>query len=92
MSFFKRELSPIERFEVALKDKLSARQKLAEEWSQFTPAQRAHCVQLSHTGGSPSYVELLTCVEMSKAAADLPSATTGAAAIDRPRAKPSSAR
>jgi hypothetical protein len=30
MFFFKRELSPIERFEVALKDKLSARQKLAE--------------------------------------------------------------
>ena len=30
MVFFKRELSPIERFEVALKDKLSARQKLAE--------------------------------------------------------------
>jgi hypothetical protein len=33
MSFFKRELSPIERFEVALKDKLSARQKLAERLS-----------------------------------------------------------
>ena len=30
MLFFKRELSPIERFEVALKDKLSARQRLAE--------------------------------------------------------------
>jgi hypothetical protein len=30
MLFFKRELSPIERFEVALKEKLSARQKLAE--------------------------------------------------------------
>jgi len=33
MFFFKRELSPIERFEVALKDKLSARQKLAERLS-----------------------------------------------------------
>jgi hypothetical protein len=33
MLFFKRELSPIERFEVALKDKLSARQKLAERLS-----------------------------------------------------------
>ena len=33
MAFFKRELSPIERFEVALKDKLSARQKLAERLS-----------------------------------------------------------
>lgn len=33
MAFFKRELSPIERFEVALKDKLAARQKLAERLS-----------------------------------------------------------
>jgi hypothetical protein len=33
MLFFKRELSPIERFEVALKEKLSARQKLAERLS-----------------------------------------------------------
>ena len=33
MLFFKRELSPIERFEVALKDKLSARQKLSERLS-----------------------------------------------------------
>lgn len=33
MLFFKRELSPIERFEVALKDKLTARRKLAERLS-----------------------------------------------------------
>ena len=31
MAFFKRELGPIERFENALKDKLTARQKLAEQ-------------------------------------------------------------
>ena len=30
MAFFKRELSPIERFETALKDKLAVRQKLAD--------------------------------------------------------------
>ncbi|MEH2508446.1 hypothetical protein V1290_007257 [Bradyrhizobium sp. AZCC 1578] len=33
MAFFRRELGPIERFEVALKDKLTARQKLAERLS-----------------------------------------------------------
>jgi hypothetical protein len=33
MAFFKRELSPIERFENALKEKLAARQKLAERLS-----------------------------------------------------------
>src|SRR4029450_1746760 len=33
MAFFKRELGPIERFENALKEKVAARQKLAERLS-----------------------------------------------------------
>src|SRR5258707_4765451 len=33
MAFFKRELSPVERFESALKDKQAARQKLADRSS-----------------------------------------------------------
>src|ERR1700730_9996815 len=33
MAFFKRELSPVERFETALKDKQAARQKLADRLS-----------------------------------------------------------
>ena len=74
-----------------LQDEKAAKQKLSEEWKEFTPAQKAHCVQLSNTGGFPSYVELLTCVEMSKAAANLPASNT-TPTIDRSRAKPSSAR
>ena len=38
----------------------------------IAPAQQAHCVSLSKVGGSPSYVELLTCLEMAKAAKALP--------------------
>ena len=38
MAFFKRELGPIERFENALKEKLAARQKLADRLS-FTEAE-----------------------------------------------------
>src|ERR1700716_4342767 len=33
MAFFKRELSPVQRFERALKDKQAARHKLADRWS-----------------------------------------------------------
>ena len=73
-----------------LQDEKAAKQKLVEEWKEFTPAQKSHCVRLSNTGGSPSYVELLTCVEMSKAAANLPAATGTIPPIDR--SKPSSAR
>jgi hypothetical protein len=74
-----------------VQDENAAKQKLSEEWKEFTPAQKAHCVQLSGTGGFPSYVELLTCVEMSKAAANLPAANS-TPAIDRARPRPSSGR
>lgn len=53
-------------------DEKQAKAKLEQEWDKFTPAQQQHCTQLSTTGGSPSYVELLTCAEMSQAAATLP--------------------
>jgi hypothetical protein len=53
-------------------DERQAKAKLEQEWDTFTAEQRRHCTQLSTTGGPPSYVELLTCVEMSQAAAALP--------------------
>lgn len=55
-----------------LADERQARTKLEQEWHTFTATQREHCTQLSTTGGPPSYVELLTCVEMSQAAEQLP--------------------
>ena len=54
------------------RDDNDARGKLDQEWGQFTPVQKTRCVSLSSLGGSPSYVELLTCLEMAKAAAALP--------------------
>jgi hypothetical protein len=54
------------------RDEHDARGKLQQEWGQFSAGQRAHCVTLSGLGGAPSYVELLTCLEMAKAAASLP--------------------
>jgi len=53
-------------------DEKQAKAKLEQEWSKFTAEQHRHCTQLTTTGGPPSYVELLTCVEMSQAAAALP--------------------
>lgn len=54
------------------RDEETARTKLVEIWSQFTATQRAHCVQLTSLGGSPSYVEVLTCLEMARDAATMP--------------------
>jgi hypothetical protein len=56
------------------RDESDARGKLVQQWSQFTPAERSRCVQLVHLGGDPSYVELLTCLEMAAAAKKLPPA------------------
>jgi hypothetical protein len=55
-----------------LADEKAAKTKLQQEWANFTPEQQRHCTRLSTTGGPASYVELLTCAEMSQAAAALP--------------------
>jgi hypothetical protein len=66
-------VAPADRHEDACKrSEREARGKLEQEWGQFTPAQRSRCVTLSTLGGSPSYVELLTCLEIDKAAKNLP--------------------
>jgi hypothetical protein len=54
------------------RDEHDARGKLEQEWGQFKAADRTHCVNLATLGGSPSYVELLTCLEMAKAVEKLP--------------------
>jgi hypothetical protein len=42
-----------------------AHDQLVEEWSQFTPADRAKCVS-AVTGFEPTYSELITCLEMAR--------------------------
>jgi hypothetical protein len=56
------------------RDENSARAAIEQGWSQFSAEQRSHCVRLSSLGGSPSYVELLTCLEMAKGAEKIPAA------------------
>ena len=55
-----------------LQEEQQARVQLVKDWSQYAAADRSGCVQLSTMGGSPSYVELLTCLEMAKAAKENP--------------------
>ena len=76
-----------------LSDEKAAKAKLGHEWGQFSATQKGHCIRLLNAGGSPSYVELLTCVEMGKAVRQLdaqrnrkardaaPAETTGAAPL-----------
>jgi len=54
------------------RDEDNARATLEKEWSEFTPSDQARCVRLVTLGGGPSYVELLTCLEMAKQVKELP--------------------
>ena len=58
------------------RDEEDARDRLKDQWGSFSAADRDHCVKLSVLGGSPSYVELLTCLELAKQAASLPPEST----------------
>jgi len=47
------------------KDETDAKNELEKRWSQFGGSEKGFCVGESTTGGEQSYVELLTCLEMS---------------------------
>ena len=54
------------------RDEELAQRTLTQQWGQFSSGQQTQCVRLSSLGGSPSYVELLTCLEMAKQASEIP--------------------
>ena len=52
--------------ESCLNDEKSAREDLTKAWSSFSADDKNHCLSMVSTGGGPSYVELLSCLEMSR--------------------------
>ena len=54
-----------------LADEKSARDELEKQWTQFSPALRDRCVATTETGGNPSYVEVLVCLQMGRDAAQM---------------------
>jgi hypothetical protein len=53
------------------RDEQDARDKLKDDWSQYSGEDRSRCADFVRVGGPPSYVELLTCLEMAKQAKEL---------------------
>jgi hypothetical protein len=45
-------------------DENRAQQQLVSQWSKFSASSRAQCIPLESIGGTPSYVSLLTCLQM----------------------------
>jgi hypothetical protein len=47
-------------------DEVAARDQVQPLWMQSSAADKARCIQETSADGTPSYVELLTCLEMAR--------------------------
>jgi hypothetical protein len=50
---------------------------LEKEWTQFAPALQQRCVATTQTGGDPSYVEVLVCLQMGRDAGQIDRSQAG---------------
>jgi hypothetical protein len=60
-----------------LADESNAREQLARQWTQFSPALRQRCLSTTEAGGDPSYVEALVCLQMGRDAAQMGQSSSG---------------
>ncbi|KQQ07684.1 UNVERIFIED_ORG: hypothetical protein J2W74_000854 [Methylorubrum zatmanii] len=47
-----------------IRDEMQARTQLGRQWPGFDARRRNECIQEASLGGTPSYVALLTCLQM----------------------------
>ena len=52
--------------ESCLNDEKAAHDQLTKDWGSYSAGDKSHCLTMVSTGGDPSYVELLSCLEMSR--------------------------
>jgi len=57
---------------VCLDDEKGAREQLVKEWGQFASDDKTRCTRVSTRGESPTYTELLVCLQMARDAKKLP--------------------
>jgi len=50
--------------EACLADEHAAESTLGQNWSKYKAADKAQCIGTVNVGGPPSYVELLSCIEV----------------------------
>ena len=53
-----------ETLESCTRDEEEARQQLIPQWDHFSREDKANCIRETSLDGTPSYVELQTCLEM----------------------------
>jgi hypothetical protein len=57
-------------YQSCMDDEVQAQKQLSHKWSSFKAAARATCTQETRIGGAPSFVELVTCLELDQQAAE----------------------
>jgi hypothetical protein len=59
-------LGPEDRdpYQGCMKDEGAARSELQRQWARFEAGNRDLCAEETRVGGYPSYVEVLTCLQM----------------------------
>jgi len=73
--------------DVCRKSEQAARDDLAKAWDQFPAADRTRCVQLATMTQMPSYVQVLTCLEMARDARQLEAPRQGGTVGSAPGGK-----
>jgi len=49
-----------------LDDERGAQDQITQNWSKYSPTDKTQCIGMVNTGGPPSYVELLACLDIMK--------------------------
>jgi hypothetical protein len=52
--------------DACIKDEEEAKRELKEKWNTYPAADRDRCVKTTEIGGTPSYVEILVCLQIAQ--------------------------
>ncbi|BAT60494.1 hypothetical protein GJW-30_1_03038 [Variibacter gotjawalensis] len=52
--------------DACVRGELKARDHMVQQWAEFPAPDKQRCVAKTHMGGPPSYVEVLTCLELAR--------------------------
>jgi hypothetical protein len=66
-----KEISVTRTVEICQRSEQQARDQLASQWAKFPAGDRQTCVATTRIGGFPSYVQVLTCLELARDARTL---------------------
>lgn len=67
-------------FDECMKAEQADRETMIKEWSTFSSDDKTHCVKEATMGGSSSYTDLITCLEMARDVRQLKSETASSSA------------